>query len=312
MEIYRKLESESYLGVIDREIFRKFLGKPLGAKRTSIWFVWRKDHSGKHDSDLKDHHSYHFLYLKDGVWTLKTAVFYKAIEPVDIFEYKVSDLPESSRELLKPLMDMPKHIEDPVIFRMAAPASTPEESRVLGLFEQSCRYKDFLKGQLNKNAMSIGEKHDTPFFGIKFMLKPTFPIELLKPDSWQDVSPTHVVQATCKTCKKCFMACSAQIFDCFGPCHIDVDWQLMMRIVVRLYGLHHNHCPTAPEMSELEISRHPKEKDLMFTYRAANFALRKKRTDDNLIKNYNSRMAVGFARLFDAEEHQLSEIFDLQ
>ena len=312
MEIYRKLEKEHFLGYIDREVFRKMLGKPLGAKRTTLWFVWRRDHLGKHETDLKGYHSYHFLYLKNGEWTLKTSVFRKAIEPVDIFEYKVTDLPEIASELLKHLMDMPKHAEDPIIFRMVTPVATPEENRVLGLFDQCSRYKEILKGHANRNAMSLGEKHDCGPFSVKFMLRPTFPIELVKPDDWQDAPPTHVTQAVCKTCKKCFLACAAQLFECFGPCHVDVDWQLMMRIVVRLYELHRNHCPSAPELTKLEVTRHPKERALVYAYRSDNFALRKKRTDETLIRNYNSRMLAGFARLSDAEEPQLGEIFDLQ
>lgn len=309
---FRLLEQDGKLDDEKEFAFLALLGRPSSAKQAlrldEPYFVWRENHyAGK-----RHYHSYHFLHSSKGEWALRVVTFFKVDDPVDLFDFEWAKLPPGAREFLLPLVLTAGTVDGKVIFRQQAPGISPQIQKVLTLFSKCSRYESFLKGLPNRNAMDVGDHHDCGAFRVKFMLLPVLPTELIRPDDWCEVKPTHVFQAVCKTCRKCFLSCNAQIFDAFGPCHWDVDWQVAMNTAFHLYELHRTHCKHSESARKVEIPRHPKERERSLEYRRANFALRKNKTDENRVLNYSARLVYGFVRLLNAESMQFDELLSLE
>jgi hypothetical protein len=311
LSVFRELEDTGKLSGVGEDIFLKLLGNPNNAKtctkHNEIYFVWRQDHMGE-----RKYHSYHFLRFISGKWRLRTNTFFTTEEPVDIFDYDFNILPLNVKLILRKLTSRVNTIADSCIFSMASECSRLSVICVCDFLRRSDRFQNFLQGLVNRNIMDFGDKHDCNTFSIKFMLAPAHPCEMLMPDDWVEMKPVHVFQAVCKTCKKVFLACHAKVFEIFGPCHWDVDWNLAVHIAIRLYGMHRDYCLNAPELTKLEIPQHHMEKERFQEYQKANFTLRKLCNDENKIANYDARAVYRFSLLADVPSFQFNEILSLQ
>ena len=328
MDIFRILEEGRPLNKVESEIFLSLLGNVKDAKKirrtegTDFYYVWvnyHKDHSNLcSSSDTEIYHSYYYFHFRHGEWKLRIACYFLSEDPEDIFEFSLSKLPYSASLMLMDIYTENNKLEKDLIFKLDDEDSFRDRKythKILSFLRSCHNFESFRKGIKNVNGLDFGLKHDFKAFTVKFMTAPAFPSELLEPSNWRQMKPTHIIQAVCNTCRKVFLACKAQIFERFGPRHWDVDWQLVIRVIIDIYELHQEDCPSSHSVKNLELPHHSGETAFYAIYKkhlAVINESNENKTDENKNHYQSARRVYGFCCLDNGINIQLTEVLDYE
>jgi len=329
MDIFRILEEGKILNGIESKIFIGLIGDPKDSKKIRkagnfrdpssedfyyVWVTYHNSYSSLYSPTEEEiYHSYYYLHFKDGEWKLRVACYFLSEDPEDIFEFSLSKLPYSASLMLMDIYTENNKLEKDLIFRLDDDGSFRGRKYTLKIlsFLRSCHnFESFRKGIKNVNGLDFGLKHDFKAFTVKFMTAPAFPSELLEPSNWRQMKPTHIVQAVCNTCRKVFLACKAQIFERFGPRHWDVDWQLVIHVIINIYELHQKDCPSSHSVKNLELPHHSGETAFYAIYKKHLAIVNKDNSDESKIQYQAARRVYGFACLDNGIDLQLTEVLD--